>query len=292
MKRTDILNSIPSGGLCVAFGSFNGLHAGHRSVIERLSLEMDLQKILILFGGSDGRTFYTPEETEYLLRDSGIDLFAVLPYDPFGRMSRETFVREILCGRLHAAKVITGAQDGALPSLKKMAGAGLFDLVTVPVVTCGGQEVSSGILRKKFESGDFDGILSLLGYPYILQGRVVHGSGSGHRHAMPTANLELPACKMLPPFGVYGSVTGFGNRRLLSATNVGPRPSVSDSGRVTVETFIPNYSGDLYGSFLTVELFRFVRGIMKFPGGLDEVHRQVERDLLEIRSYAEKHGVV
>lgn len=118
---------------------------------------------------------------------------------------------------------------------------------------------------------------------YVLKGIVIHGKGQGRKVGMPTANLRLDEGIALAKDGVYASVTIVDGRRFMSMTNIGTRPSVDDNPEKTVETYILDFDEDIYDKHITVELKEYIRGVMKFPGGLEDVKRQVCKDIESIR---------
>lgn len=117
----------------------------------------------------------------------------------------------------------------------------------------------------------------------ILRGEIVHGKGAGHRFGMPTANLAADPGAALPPCGVYGALLRFDGEEHCAVTNVGTRPSDDDSRAVTVESWIPDFSGDIYGKRVELEFCFFLREIHRFTGGLAEVAEQVRQDAVEMR---------
>ncbi|MDD7413079.1 MAG: riboflavin kinase [bacterium] len=110
-----------------------------------------------------------------------------------------------------------------------------------------------------------------------LRGTVVHGQGLGHRFGFPTANLKVEAGTALPPRGVYASEAVIDGRRYAGVTNIGARPTVTDSPEVTIETFFIDYEGDLYGRELEVSLRAFLRGIRHFDS-MEALKAQIDRD--------------
>lgn len=112
---------------------------------------------------------------------------------------------------------------------------------------------------------------------YQFTGRVIHGLGIGHTVGMPTANLPWPEGKTEPPFGVYAARVEVNGKEYVGVTNVGKRPSVDGDPRPSVETWLLDYSGDLYGREITVRLMAFLRPTVKMAS-LDEVKNQVQRD--------------
>ncbi len=125
---------------------------------------------------------------------------------------------------------------------------------------------------------------------YILTGTVVRGKGLGRTQGMPTANLKIPEGSVLPPDGVYGGMVTLtaadGSSEIFEGlTNIGTRPSVDDSPEKTVETMILGLDRDLYGQTLTLRLQLRIRDIRKFPGGLEEVRQQIDRDILTWKAF-------
>ena len=118
---------------------------------------------------------------------------------------------------------------------------------------------------------------------WILRGRVIRGKGRGHLHGMPTANLAVEPGTALPPQGVYAARAFLRGEEYRGLTNVGRRPSDDDMPHVTVETYILDFSGDIYDEELTLELAHYIRGIRRFEGGLDELRQQLTRDEEELR---------
>ena len=117
----------------------------------------------------------------------------------------------------------------------------------------------------------------------VLRGSVVRGKGKGHLHGMPTANLAVEAGTVLPKEGVYAARVFLRGEEYRGLTNVGRRPSDDNMPHITVETYILDFSGDIYGEELTLELVHYIRGVRRFAGGLDELRQQLEKDEEELR---------
>lgn len=124
---------------------------------------------------------------------------------------------------------------------------------------------------------------------YQLSGRVIHGQANGRKVGMPTANLSLAPGETLPPFGVYASRVCIDGKEYRGVTNVGLRPTLTDGQTPTVETFLLDFSGDLYGREMTVLLCAFLRPTRKMAS-LQEVERQVERDIRSAREILGAQG--
>jgi riboflavin kinase/FMN adenylyltransferase len=124
--------------------------------------------------------------------------------------------------------------------------------------------ISSTYIRRQIETGDMATAVKFMGHPYTLTGTVVRGQQLGRTLGIPTANLRLPAGLAVPKFGVYACCVIVDGKRYPAVTNIGTRPTVDGEG-ITVEPWILDYSGDLYGREITIEFYKFLRSEQKFP---------------------------
>ncbi len=124
---------------------------------------------------------------------------------------------------------------------------------------------------------------------YSLSGKIIHGKGLGHRHGMPTANMEYDGSDI--PLGVYAGIATVGGSSYYAITNVGTRPSVDSSSRITIETLLLSYEGDLYGMTMKLDLYYFLRPIMKFEGGIEAVRNQLEKDSRSCLEYFKRNNI-
>ena len=151
-----------------------------------------------------------------------------------------------------------------------------------------GQVVSSTLIRKAIEKGDMEGVSRFLGRHYTLGGRVLVGNQLGRTIGFPTVNLELDAGMVGPANGVYVSFCTAGGVRYPSVTNVGVKPTIGTFGK-NVETNILNFSGDLYGEYIRVELVKHTRPEKKF-GGVEELKEQIAKDVITAKAYHRQRG--
>lgn len=294
MKHITNLNETLQMPACVAFGHFDGMHLGHQAVIEKLCSHLDLAPVLLSFAQTEKPAIYTESEKEYLLAGSGVEWMVSLPAAEMEAMDAETFAREVLAKGLHAKTVVVGenlvfgsdAKDAtALAALGARYG---FTVETVPTVCFAGEPVSSQAIIKAIEAMDFPRMRELLGRTYIMQGEVVHGKAAGRKHGMPTANLGVAPNKISPPHGVYGTLSHMDGKYYRGMTNIGLRPSDDDIPIPTVETFLLNFDQDIYGRQVILEVFVYIRGVKKFAGGLDEVRKQIDKDIEQVRTYMDE----
>ena len=155
----------------------------------------------------------------------------------------------------------------------------------IPKVEYDGITVSSTYIRTLVEAGDVERAAAFLGHPHCLSQTVTHGRRIGHTIGVPTINLILPPSVLVPDHGVYITrVTLPDGTSCPGVTNVGVRPTVSDSGTVSVETFLLDYDGDLYGQHVRLEFCRRLRPEQRF-GSLEELRQQILRDIDSARVY-------
>ena len=275
-----------------ALGFFDGVHLGHQALLKAcrdLAEDMGCETAAITFENHPKSLFSGPiplistvSDRCQLLRLYGIDSVYVYPVrqDVMGK-SWEAFLEELLeegaagfvCG--HDFRFGAGGRgDAAL--LRSFCKERDLPCVVLPEQTLDGVRISSTYIRRQIESGDMATAVRFLGHPHLLTGTVVPGKQLGRRLGFPTANLHLPEGLTIPRFGVYACRCRVDGRLYAAVTNVGTRPTVSGSG-ITVEPWILDYEGDLYGREITLEFHRFLRGEEKFPS-LEALREQILRD--------------
>ena len=288
---------------CVlALGFFDGVHLGHggllkktREVADRLglpaaALTFDTHPDTLVFGAKVP-LLNTPEERKYLMQGLySIDEVLTLHFD---RATMEQpwqeFVRETLVHRYHAAHVVCGHDyrfgAGGRGTPEKLAeecarlGLG-FDCI--PEIRLEGQTVSSTLIRSLLESGETAKAVRFLGHPHILTGTVISGRHLGRTLGIPTANLSVPEGILVPKFGVYAARAVFDGQTRPAVVNIGVRPTV-DGHTVTVEPWILDFDGDLYGHVLRLELTDFLRPEQKFAS-LEALRSEILRNAETVRS--------
>ena len=225
------------------------------------------------------------------MHQAGIDYIVEYPFnEEIAAMDGEDFVREILLGAMRM-RAIVGGEDlrfgkaGAVNAIKlKTLGERLhFSVYIIPKETEAGEEISSSLIREALAAGDMEKANILLGMPYTAEGVVQHGNGIGKRVlGFPTVNLMLPENKLLPRRGVYRTETVLEDGRVFrSITNVGTNPTVRQDGmehKLRLESFLLDFSGELYGARIRLRFLKFIRDEKKFDS-LADLKRQIEADL-------------
>ena len=289
----------------VAVGKFDGEHRGHQKIIATMlpvAREQGLKTAIFTFGtppaavvsGQRRPQILTNEERRERLHQAGIDYIVEYPFDAeIAAMDGEDFVREILLGAMRM-RAIVGGEDlrfgkaGAVNAAKlKSLGERLhFSVYIIQKETEAGEEISSSLIREALAAGDMAKANTLLGMPYTAEGVVQHGNGIGNRIlGFPTINLLLPAGKLLPRRGVYQTETVLPDGRTFrSITNVGTNPSVEQdhlSHRLRLESFLLDFSGNLYDTRVRLRFLRFIRPEKKFVS-LTALKQQIMADLSSI----------
>jgi riboflavin kinase/FMN adenylyltransferase len=292
-------------GTCVTVGNFDGMHVGHRALLAKARQKADqagLPLVVVTFDPhpleilapdlAPARLTDPPARLE-LLRACGADVVLLLPFTrELAAMAPEDFVRSVLLEGLGMREMVIGydfslgkdrAGTGAV--LGRLGAACGFACERFGPVLMDGAPVSSTRVRQLIEAGDMAGAAVLLGRPHSARGLVVRGLQRGRDLGFPTANLA-PPCVLLPPVGVYATwatwATCASGERVPAVTSVGNNPTFGGK-RLTVETHLLDFSGDLYGQELRVDFVQRLRGQIKFAGPTELV-RRIEGDIRAARA--------
>jgi riboflavin kinase/FMN adenylyltransferase len=284
--------------LCLALGVFDGLHLGHRKVIDTAVnwarrrplaagvLTFDPHPDAIINPSGAPGLLTTTEEKLALLREFEVSIAVVAGFDrALADMPAERFVRDVLVSRLRTRRVVVGEDwrfgaggAGSSEVLRALGSELGFGVSVVPPVSVSGREVSSTRIRQLLLRGRLEAANELLGRPYGVAGRVVAGAGRGRNLGFPTANLDVPATKLIPADGVYACLAGLRKMRPAVAY-VGTRPTFEEAGdrRVEVHLLERPRRGDLHGGLLRVKMIARLRGDREFASA-EALAAQMERD--------------
>ena len=281
----------------LALGFFDGVHLGHQALLKTCRELADSLGLLAgavtfdshplaLLDGKAPALINTPFDRQKLLTQYGMDRVIVLPFD--GQMMHtpwQIFLANLL-EQHHAAGFVCGDDfrfgdkgQGTAALLKRVCEERGIPCVVVPQQSLDGIRVSSTHIRRLIEEGNMEEAVRFLGHPHMLSGEVVHGRQLGRTIGIPTANLLLPEGVVVPKFGVYACKVG----AHMAVTNVGNRPTVGGQ-HTTVEPWILDFEGDLYGKTVTVEFYSFLRPEQKFPS-LEALRREIEKNEEQTRHF-------
>ncbi|MCY1272799.1 Riboflavin biosynthesis protein RibF [compost metagenome] len=292
-----------SGGCVATIGNFDGVHLGHQAILGRLherSLELGVPSCVVIFEPQP-REFFAPDaapvrltrlrEKLELLREQGVDFVLCLPFNRRLReLSADEFVRQVLVDGLKVQHLEVGDdfrfgcdRSGDFAFLAVAGEAQGFSVEAATTVEIDGIRVSSSRIREVLAEGDLHTAGRLLGRPFSLSGRVLHGQKLGRTLGSPTANIQLKRRKA-PLSGVFLVSTLVDGQRCPGVANIGTRPSVKGDGRPHLEVHLLEFSGDLYGRHLDVTFHHKLRDEQRFAS-LEELKAAILADIAAARAY-------
>ena len=285
--------------LALALGFFDCVHKGHAAVISsarEYAAAHGCECAVFTFSNDPGAfvgkraRIYTFEERAEALRGLGVDVIVSAEFDSrFAALSRENFatvLRDTLDLRaIRAGEDYTyGAQRaGDVSTLDEDFGAYGVDIGVLPLIRIAGEEekISSTAVKEALSAGDIARANALLSEPYFMLGRVSHAHGRGGTFGFPTANIPFDNSRLAPAPGVYATKVTVEGKVFLGGTNVGTKPTFGDE-KPSVETFILDFDGDIYGKNIKLAFYQRLRGISDF-GSAEGLAAQLERDVAHIR---------
>lgn len=282
-----------------ALGFFDGVHLGHQAILnaccDLARRESAVAAAITFQAHPQSLSCSTPPalisslpDRLLLLRQYGIETVKSYPVTPEVMSTHwQDFLLELVkegaCGFVCGNDFRFGHRgqgDGA--KLLDFCAARNFPCVIVPEQTLCGRRISSTYIRTQISDGDMETAVRFLGHPHMLSGTVVPGKQLGRTLGIPTANLLLPENLVVPKFGVYACKACIDGESYAAVTNVGTRPTVSGTG-ITVEPWILDFNGDLYGRQIRLEFYSFLRPEWKFPD-LDALKGEILKNAEQTRT--------
>jgi len=290
-------------------GVFDGLHVGHRAIIDSLlgaSRESGLPAVLFTFDPRPVKVFAPatpPDELTplprklRLLAEAGMERVTVLRFShAFARVEPEDFLTKVLGAGAGLRGIWVGhdfrfghRRRGSWEMLEEAAGTLGYRAVRIPAVEQGGLPVSSSRAREALRGGKIEEAAAMLGRWPDLEGRVVTGRGEGSRLLFPTANLDLPAAQCLPSPGVYAGEVEWDGRWRSAVMNLGRRPTLGRQEMLLTEVHIIDFEGELVGRRLLFRMRRRLREEVTFPS-IAALRHQITADILVTRDLARGWG--
>jgi riboflavin kinase/FMN adenylyltransferase len=286
----------------VAVGTFDGLHVGHRKILESVrkrarasgqlgtAVTFDPHPMRLLLPNRAPFLIQTLAQRLAGFEDVGLDAALVLRFDhALSLVSAEEFIDRILVQGLRASAILVGENfrfghrgAGDVRLLGEFAKRCGFDVQIIPPVEVGGKIVSSTAIRSEVASGNVAGAIPLLGRPFSLTGEIHSGEGRGRTILFPTLNLA-PEQELLPKLGVYATESILNGSTYLSVTNIGTRPTFNGAG-VTVESHLLRFEQTVTGGRMEVRFLRRIRDEQKFSG-VDALRAQIALDIESARTF-------
>ena len=286
----------------VAIGKFDGVHMGHRRLLEEI-VEQKKNGLsacvftfdpapAVLFGLSDGKELTTREEKRYLFEHMGVDILIEFPLTvETAGIAPEEFVTEILLKRMNTRFLAAGSDlsfgkngVGNAELLKRMGEEYDFRIQIIEKVLMDNVEISSTYIRSLVEKGQMQRAEAFLGMPYTICGKVAHGNALGRTIGFPTVNLIPPENKLLPPSGVYYSQVFWQGKKYKAISNVGYKPTVTDEKVMGVESYLYDFQEEIYEEEIEVRLLQFKRPEQHFAD-IEALKEQLQRDIAAGRVY-------
>lgn len=283
-----------------ALGFFDGVHLGHQALLKAcrtLATEYGCTPGAITFSqhptalvlGKRPNLINTLDDRCRLLTAMGAENLVALPFDDaLMHMPWRDFIR-FLRTEYNAVGFVCGSDfrfgyqgEGNADILSQYCRAAGLPCAVVPQQDLDGTKISSSHIRSLLEAGDVETANRFLGHPHILSGTVVPGKQLGRTIGIPTANLHLPEELLTPKFGVYATLACFDGKKYPAVTNIGTRPTVQGEN-ITVEPWILDFHGDLYGKEIRLEFHQFLRPEEKFDS-LETLRSEIHRNAAQTRA--------
>ncbi len=291
----------PERGTLLTVGVFDGVHLGHKQLIDRLTQDAAERHLIsgvvtfthhpkvVLSPKAKLARLTTLQERNDLLASLGVQLVVPLTFtSEFARLSAREFIA-LLKQHLRMQGLVIGpdfalghARHGDVVALRALGDELGFTVEVIGPLVLEGSPVSSTAIRGALAQGDMQATSKLLGRHFKLSGPVVGGTERGHALGFPTANMGVAADQALPSDGVYATLAHLDDRVYRSVTNIGVRPTFDDGER-TIEVFLMDFDEDIYGRELSIELISRLRGEAKFDSA-EELSRQIAIDVQEARA--------
>lgn len=292
----------------VTIGKFDGRHKGHQKLLREMMkfreqsgyrlavFTFDMAPAGVVFGKKQ-TVITTNQERRNNMEKMGVDYLVEYPFNQeAARMTPEDFVIKILVGQMHAKAVVAGPDcsfghkgAGNAELLRALSAEYGYETVIIEKEQDDHRDISSTYVREELDLGNIEKANELLGEPYAIHGIVVHGNHiGGSVLGFPTANIQPPPEKHLPPFGVYVSRVLIEDRYYAGVSNIGCKPTIEGKYPIGVETFIMGLEENIYGKNIEVQLLNFERPEQKF-GSLEELKARIEQDKEYAAAYFRSH---
>ncbi len=302
-KHLDLLDAMTEYTV-VALGNFDGVHGGHRALIEQTvasAKKQGLRSVVFAFSDNPKKAFgartkkiISATEKAKIIEDLGVDCLIDVPFDEHIRkMESETFATGLIAGKLRAKEAFCGFNyrfgykaAGTPERLTEIGRREGFAVTVMPPYVVDGELVSSSKIRELIKEGEMEKCAKFLGRRFRMDGVVTEGNKLGKTIGFATANINIDDDMVSPPNGVYITRSFLNGRWLPSVTNVGNKPTIGAYGR-NVETHIFNFEEDLYGSDFRVEFIKKLRDEKKFSS-VFELKDSIAGDCLKALNF---HGI-
>ncbi len=303
----ELANVTPQGETLLTIGVFDGVHAGHRYLLEELQERASRRNLLggvVTFNPHPQSVLHPHNKLPWLtsledrvgvFRSLGISVVAVLTFTPkVAELSAREFI-SLLKRHLGMHGILVGpdfalgkSKAGNINLIRALGNEMEFSVYVVPPFRIDGEIVSSTLIRRTLAEGDMRKVTKLMGRRFYLEGKVTTREKRGRVLGFPTANLDIKPQQALPGNGIYATIAYVEGKHFHSATNIGVRPTFG-SGEEMVETHLLNYKGNLYDKSIRIEFIQKIRDEQRFPSS-EELKTQIEKDIREVEAILAKNS--
>lgn len=294
-------------GPVAALGVFDGVHLGHRRILEQTVLRartLHTESLVLTFephplvvlGGRVPKLINSLTERRRLIHSCGVDRVLVEPFTPeYAAMEPQAFFEQILVGKVMMQEIVVGYDytfgrggRGDVRTLHTLGDQHGIKVLSVPPVEIDGVKVSSTVIRNLIANGCLKQVADLLGRPFYLVGTVIHGDGRARRWQVPTANLRIPGEMLIPKDGVYVASVDLGaapdtGTKLPAIVSIGSKPTFAGKERA-IEVHVLDQQLDLYDDEITVYFYDYLRSQCRFNSEA-ELFEQIRRDVEVVRTF-------
>ena len=284
----------------VSLGKFDGLHLGHKYLLQELEKGKEKGYKCVIFtfdippkafDKTEYKVLITNEEKEAIFEVAGIDYVIECPFtEDFKHLSPEAFLQWLM-ERINMKQIVSGTdfrfgcnRSGSYEDLRKFSDKYGYEAVVVEKMQHEGEDISSTRIRNLIAEGKMEEANYLLGYDYFVTAKVSHGNALGRKIGFPTANQIPPKEKLLPPNGVYASKVVVDGVTHYGVSNIGCKPTIAGEYPIGVETYIFDFDEKIYDKEITVSLLKFIRPEQKF-GSVTELTEQLKKDAATCKEY-------
>ena len=265
-------------------GGFDGLHIGHRQLLERAKKSGLPVGLMTIVGVKTENSLFTFEEREKIFQEAGADFVFELPFSEIKDLSLEAFLRLLV--KEFSPKLFVCGEDfrfgaGAIGTPETIERTTQVRVETLPLVEMDGEKVSSSHIKTLLGLGRIEAANKRLAHGFFLLGEVYEDRKIGRTMGFPTANIRYPKGKYPLKKGVYETRVTVDGKTYKGITNYGARPTFDDSTVVT-ETHLDGFCGELYGKKLKIEFLRYIRDIQKFEN-VEKLKEQLQKDVRQVR---------
>ena len=284
LKTVDFSGQFDKNRGCVMLlGGFDGLHAGHKKLVERAKDFCLPIGIMTIVGGKDEKGLFTIKEREEIFKRAGVDFAFELPFSEIKDLTPQEF-SALLTREFHPTAFVCGDDfrfgKNACGSAQMLKQAGQVRVEVEKLITANGEKISSSKIKTHLAAGQVESANELLEEAFFLLGTVVKDRGVGRTLGFPTANVEYPKEKYPIKQGVYETRVCVNKKEYKAITNYGGRPTF-DNDTIITETYLDGFSGELYGKEIAIRFQRYLREIKKFESA-EALRAQLNEDIRRV----------